>query len=79
MALTQHYRLINMKDVNELNLEIERIKGDIRLIHQSLDVIKNNHLCHLQKDITKLNRVVWTVGIMIFSQMVLTLKDYILG
>jgi len=68
-----------MKDVNELNLEIERIKGDIRLIHQSLDVIKNNHLAHLQKDITKLNRVVWTVGIMIFSQMVLTLKDYILG
>jgi len=47
-----------MKDVNELNLEIERIKGDIRLIHQSLDVIKNNHLAHLQKDITKLNRVV---------------------
>lgn len=68
-----------MKDVNELNLEIERIKGDIRLIHQSLDVIKNNHLAHLQKDITKLNRIVWTVGIMIFSQMVLTLKDYILG
>ena len=68
-----------MKDINELNIEIERIKGDIRLIHQSLDVIKNNHLCHLQKDITKLNRVVWTVGIMIFSQMVLTLKDYILG
>ena len=67
-----------MKDVNELNLEIERIKrGDIRLIHQSLDVIKNNHLAHLQKDIIKLNRVVWTVGIMIFSQMVLTLKDYI--
>tara|TARA_A100001015_G_C14738144_1_gene612557 strand:- start:11 stop:217 length:207 start_codon:yes stop_codon:yes gene_type:complete len=68
-----------MKDVNELNIEIERIKGDIRLIHQSLDVIKNNHLAHLQKDITKLNRIVWTVGIMIFSQMVLTLKDYILG
>ena len=38
-----------MKDVNELNLEIERIKGDIRLIHQSLDVIKNNHLCSSTK------------------------------
>ena len=34
----------NMKDTNELNLEIERIKGDIKLINQSLDTIKNNHL-----------------------------------
>ena len=40
-----------MKDTNELNLEIERIKGDIKLIEQSLDTIKNNHLFHIENSI----------------------------
>ena len=36
-----------MKDINELNLEVERIRGDIKLIKQSVDTIKDNHLVHL--------------------------------
>ena len=32
-----------MKDLNELNLEIELIKKDI-------SIIKNNHLAHIEKD-----------------------------
>ena len=32
-----------MKDLNELNLEIEIIKKDIQ-------IIKNNHLYHIEKD-----------------------------
>ena len=38
-----------MKDINELNLEVERIRGDIKLIQQSVDIIKDNHLVHLEK------------------------------
>ena len=38
-----------MKDVQELNLEIERIHTDIKLIDQSLDHIKTNHLAHIER------------------------------
>ena len=33
-----------MKDTNELNLEMEKIKGEIKLINQTINVIKDNHL-----------------------------------
>lgn len=66
-----------MKDTNELNLEIERIKGDIKLIEQSLDTIKNNHLFHIEKSISSINKVLWTVGLMVFGQLAIVLRDFI--
>ena len=68
-----------MKDINELNLEVERIRGDINLIKQSVDTIKDNHLVHLEKKVTGINRVLWTVGILIFTQLVITLKGLIIS
>ena len=38
-----------MKDTNELNLEMEKIKGEIKLINQTINVIKDNHLVHLDQ------------------------------
>jgi hypothetical protein len=67
-----------MKDINELNLEVERIRGDIKLIQQSVDTIKDNHLVHLEKKVTGINRVLWTVGILIFTQLVLTIKTLLI-
>ena len=66
-----------MKDTNELNLEIEKIKGDIKLINQSLDTIKNNHLWHLETKVNTLNKVMWTVGIMVFGQLLLIVREFI--
>ncbi len=66
-----------MKDTNELNLEIERIKGDIKLIEQSLDTIKNNHLFHIEKSISSINKVLWTVGLMVFGQLAIVLRNFI--
>jgi|TARA_R100000426_G_scaffold84287_1_gene63348 hypothetical protein len=66
-----------MKDTNELNLEIEKIKGDIKLINQSLDTIKNNHLWHLETKVNTLNKVMWTVGIMVFGQLLLVVREFI--
>ena len=68
-----------MKDINELNLEVERIRGDIKLIQQSVDTIKDNHLVHLEKKVSGINRVLWTVGILIFTQLVITLKGLIIS
>jgi len=66
-----------MKDANELNLEVERIKGDIKLINQPLDTIKNNHLFHIEKSIASINKVLWTVGLMVFGQLAIVLRDFI--
>ena len=66
---------INMKDTNELNLEIEKIKGEIKLINQTINVIKDNHLVHLDQKVNTLNRVMWTVGVMVFGQLVIIIKN----
>jgi hypothetical protein len=64
-----------MKDTNELNIEIEKIKGDIKLMNQTINVIKDNHLVHLDQKINTLNRVMWTVGVMVFGQLVIVIKN----
>ena len=63
-----------MKDINELNLEVERLRGDIKLIKQSIEVIETNHLVHLDKKVNKINNILWTVGLMIFAQLIITIK-----
>ena len=63
-----------MKDINELNLEVERLRGDIKLVKQSIEVIETNHLVHLDKKVNKINNILWTVGLMIFAQLIITVK-----
>ena len=64
-----------MKDTNELNLEMEKIKGEIKLINQTINVIKDNHLVHLDQKVNTLNKVMWTVGFMVFGQLVIVIKN----
>ena len=63
-----------MKDINELNIEVERLRGDIKLVKQSIEVIETNHLVHLDKKVNKINNILWTVGLMIFAQLIITVK-----
>ena len=37
-------------------------------IYNKIDLIQNNHLKHLEKDISKLNYILWAIGFMIASQ-----------
>ena len=67
-----------MKDINELNLEVERLRGDIKLIKQSIEVIEKNHLVHLDRKVNKINNILWTVGLMIFAQLIITIKTLII-
>ena len=64
-----------MKDINELNIEVERLRGDIKLIKQTIEVIETNHLVHLDKKVNKINNILWTVGLMIFAQLIITIKS----
>ena len=67
-----------MKDINELNIEVERLSGDIKFIRQSIEVIEKNHLVHLSRKINKINNILWTVGLMIFAQLIITIKTLII-
>ena len=63
-----------MKDINELNIEVERLRGDIKLVKQSIEVIETNQLVHLDRKVNKINNILWTVGLMIFAQLIITIK-----
>ena len=67
-----------MKDINEINIEVERLRGDIKLIRQSIETIEKNHLVHLSRKINKINNILWTVGLMIFAQLIITIKTLII-
>ena len=64
-----------MKDTNELNLEMEKIKGEIKLINQTINVIKDNHLVNLDQKVNTLNKVMWTVGFLVFGQLIIIIKN----
>jgi wobble nucleotide-excising tRNase len=64
-----------MKNVDELNVEIEKIHGDIRLIEQSIKIIETNHLAHIEASISTINKVLWSVGFMLFAQLVLIVRE----
>tara|TARA_R100001530_G_scaffold128367_1_gene98057 strand:+ start:79 stop:285 length:207 start_codon:yes stop_codon:yes gene_type:complete len=68
-----------MKEIQDLKIEITEVKGDLKLVNQELDTIKTNHLFHIQKSITTINKILWTVGIMIFAELVLLLRQLLLG
>ena len=59
-------------------VEIERINTEVQLCKQKLDIIENNHLVHIQKDLDKLNRILWIVGFGVFSQLLYALRALIL-
>jgi prefoldin subunit 5 len=67
-----------MKDVNELNLEIERIHADIKLIEQSITTIQTNHLFHIQRDIDRINKILWAIGFGVFTQFIIVIRDFVI-
>ena len=68
-----------MLNVNELNVEIQKIKGDIKLIERGIDTIKTNHLKHIEDDLKSMKRVLWAVGFLLLTQMVIIIRELLLG
>lgn len=69
-----------MSDIELQNkLEITEMKGDLKLLNQKIHTIETNHLVHLQKDIDKINKILWTVGVMVFAQFIWLVKTIIMG
>ena len=48
---------------------IIRIEGDLKLLNQKIDTIKDNHLNHMSQDIDKLSKFIWIIGSTVVVQM----------
>ena len=67
-----------MKDINGINHEIERIHADIKLLEQSLDNLKNNHLAHLQDAVNRIQKIMFAIGFGVFTQFIIVIRDLII-
>ena len=65
----------NMLSNNELTVEIERIKGDMRLIQKSIETIENNHLRHIEDDVNSIKKILWTVAVVAGTQMIIIVRE----
>ncbi len=71
-------RIVRLKTNNELTVEIERIKGDIKLIHKSVETIEKNHLRHIEDDINSIKKVLWTVAVVAGTQMIIVIRELLI-
>tara|TARA_A100001011_G_C14286925_1_gene834219 strand:- start:1892 stop:2077 length:186 start_codon:yes stop_codon:yes gene_type:complete len=53
-----------------MDQEYHTLDKEIAVIKKDIDVIKNNHLFHIQKDISMIKRVVWSTGFLLFTNLV---------
>ena len=60
-------------------LEILEIRGDLRLLDQKLDTIKNNDLSHIQKSLDGFQKVMWAVGLMVLGHLGVAIKTALWG
>jgi len=60
-------------------LDIVELRGEIKLLRQEVDTVKNNHIWHLQKSIDGINKVLWTVGFMVLAQFLWVIKTVVMG
>ena len=65
----------NMLSNNELTVEIERIKGDMRLIQKSIETIEKNHLRHIEDDVNSIKKILWTVAVVAGTQMIIIVRE----
>jgi hypothetical protein len=55
-------------------LDLIKIQGEIRLLSERIDVIKNNDLHHLQKSLDVITKILWGVGILVIGQVAIALR-----
>ena len=57
--------------------KINKLDKEVSLIQKDIEIIKSNHLFHIEKSIAQINKVLWTVGILVFSNLIILLRDLI--
>jgi len=60
-------------------LQIIEIRGDLKLLGQKLDTIKSNDIAHLQKSLEGIQKVLWTVGVLVLGHLGVAVKTALWG
>ena len=68
-----------LKTSQENKEAIIRLEGELKLVHQKIDTIEKNHLQHMQKDIDRISKVLYTIGFMILGQLLYTITRALIG
>ena len=69
-----------MEDLDRKNeLQIIEIRGELKLLGQKLDTIKSNDIAHLQKSIEGIQKVMWTVGVLVLGHLGVAVKTALWG
>ena len=50
--------------------QIIKLQGEMKLIHNKISVIKDNHLSHLEIKVTNVYKLLWAVGLISLSSLV---------
>ena len=63
------------KTTSQLNREsIIELQGEMKLIHNKIDTIENNHLKHIQDQVNRISWVIYTIAILILGQVFMALR-----
>lgn len=57
--------------------KINRLDKEVALIKKDIQLIMNNHLAHIQQDLTRINKVLWSVGFLLLTHLIILAKDFI--
>ena len=60
-------------------LDLVKIQGEIRLLSERIDVIKNNDLHHVQKSLDFITKILWGVGILVIGKVAVAIRLSISG
>ena len=55
-----------------MNTDTEKLANldkQVAVISERLNTIQNNHLYHIEKDMMMIKRVLWSVGFLVFSNL----------
>ena len=58
--------------------KINKLDKEVSLIQKDIEVIKTNHLKHIEADIRNIKLVGYTVAVGVFSQLFMVLKELLL-
>ena len=68
------------KTTSQLNREsIIELQGEMKLIHNKIDTIENNHLKHIQDQVNRISWVIYTIAILILGQVFMALRHLFFG
>ena len=69
-----------MADIERKNeIDIVRIRGELKLLSEKIEVIKTNDLYHIQKSVDGINKILWAVSLLILAQLAMGIKSALFG